>query len=162
VPLQESGGTFLKGFERFLKGGYITMNRKTKAIIDAAVAMGYGTAEDYSGGSVGATLEEFAAIAAQGGGSGGGVADIEATVGENDTIIVNMPANELANAMQKGARLVVTAQSGDGTIVSCLYLSMVLNSSAGKTIRIFAGFGSTTMLYEGTEQDGKTVFSVKQ
>lgn len=48
------------------------MNRKSKAIIDAAVAMGYGAAEDYSGGSVGATLEEFAAIAQEQGGGGGG------------------------------------------------------------------------------------------
>jgi hypothetical protein len=48
------------------------MNRKTKAIIQAAVAMGYGTEADYSGASVGATLEEFAAIASEGGGGGQG------------------------------------------------------------------------------------------
>lgn len=36
------------------------MNRKTKAIIQAAVALGYGQASDYSGGSVVQVLKELA------------------------------------------------------------------------------------------------------
>lgn len=41
------------------------MNRKVKAIVNAAVAMGFGEASDYHGNSIAEVLEEFAAIAKQ-------------------------------------------------------------------------------------------------
>ena len=39
------------------------MNRKVKAIVNAAVAMGYGQLSDYNGNSISEVLAEFAAIA---------------------------------------------------------------------------------------------------
>lgn len=51
------------------------MNRKVKSIVNAAVAMGFGEASDYHGNSIAEVLGEVAAIAAQGGSSGGSSID---------------------------------------------------------------------------------------
>lgn len=47
-------------------------NPISKAIVKAAVAMGYGKKSDYKGSSVADVLEKFAAIVKDKGGSGGG------------------------------------------------------------------------------------------
>jgi hypothetical protein len=64
-------------------------NPISKAIVKAAVAMGYGKKSDYKGSSVADVLEKFAAIAKDKGGSSGGyepyVVEIEGIGTENMT-----------------------------------------------------------------------------
>lgn len=58
--------------ETFTRGETKMTNPISKAIVKAAVAMGYGKKSDYKGSSVADVLEKFAAIAKDKGGSGGG------------------------------------------------------------------------------------------
>lgn len=58
--------------ETFMRGETKMTNPISKAIVKAAVAMGYGKKSDYKGSTVSEVLEKFAAIAKDKGGSGGG------------------------------------------------------------------------------------------
>ena len=108
-------------------------------------------------------IEDIKKNSFAGSGGPGGVADVEATLGENDTLVVNMTVDDLADAMQKGARIYITASTGSSaTMTSWFYLGTTLDSGTEKTIRVFSILSSAATMYEGTEQDGKTVFSVVQ
>jgi hypothetical protein len=122
------------------------MNRKTKAIIQAAVAMGYGTEADYSGASVGATLEEFAAIAAEGGGvSGGGV--IAEIKDEGINPLCSMSKDDIAKALSAGTPIVFhlkTANQLRGQ-TACVYAHMPTGSIAAYNVVFFNVQSDTIM-----------------
>lgn len=73
-------------------------NPISKAIVKAAVAMGYGKKSDYKGSSVADVLEKFAAIAKDKGSSGGGETFVIESSGTIMTEIVPITSYEEAKA----------------------------------------------------------------
>lgn len=116
------------------------MNRKSKAIIDAAVAMGYGTAADYSGGSVADVLGQFAAIAQEqggGGSGGGGGAFVVSGTMEGTTMTLDKTAGEIAAAARTQYVVLIM---GDDTQFYIMPMLMYQKTSQGNIIVSFSSF----------------------
>lgn len=89
-------------------------NPISKAIVKAAVAMGYGKKSDYKGSSVADVLEKFAAIAKDKGGSGGGGSFVIGGTVNDATVTLDKTAGEIFAAMKKQNVVVVLEQPMEG------------------------------------------------
>lgn len=119
-------------------------NPISKAIVKAAVAMGYGKKSDYKGSSVADVLEKFAAIAKdKGGSSGGGIYAV--TMEEIDgNFTLNKTAQEIITACQSQIVLFSYATDGQALYAPCA----VINVTTQGTVDIIFGqlsFNATTI-----------------
>lgn len=82
---------------------YFMTNPISKAIVKAAVAMGYGKKSDYKGSSVADVLEKFAAIAKDKGSSSGGCVVYATFTEDNGTWSCDKTYAELKAAYDAGS-----------------------------------------------------------
>lgn len=132
-------------------------NPISKAIVKAAVAMGYGKKSDYKGYSVADVLEKFAAIAKdKGGSSGGGTVYATFTKSENKWTCDKTFA-ELKAAYDAGSLLIATVgnlntiagamQYAGMDIIGCAVIDVSQNETnkikISKTAIMYANFEGT-------------------
>ena len=123
-------------------------NPISKAIVKAAVAMGYGKKSDYKGSSVADVLEKFVAIAKDKGGSGGGVMVVNMIVNGNSAIADKTVA-EIHSAAQNGC-VIFVGDLGDGHLPTIGTFEGINYDSHYQAYLIETGIGT---LYARTESD---------
>lgn len=114
--------------ETFMRGETKMTNPISKAIVKAAVAMGYGKKSDYKGSTVSEVLEKFASIAKDKGGSGGGnfVIGLKSVDSETGDIMLDKTAGEIVEAMQTKNVVVIMENGGTGFYFDSIAIAKML------------------------------------